>query len=116
MSCDTTDDILDLPVGTNETLEVEILEWSPTVSDPTTLPWRALVSATYTRWPGASPPLSDTGWFVASAVNRGTLSVPRYVVLVPVSALTTARYGVWVRVAGSAGTSPVRWSGVIRGR
>jgi hypothetical protein len=115
MSCDT-DDLLDLPALTDETLEVPLLAWSPDIPDPTALTWRSNVSATYDRWPGAAPPLSDSGWVAATIVDRGDLTVPKYRILVRVSALPAGRHGVWVRVVGSAGSSPVRWAGAVVAR
>lgn len=117
MTCCETVGEVTLPVGSDEHIDVPLLDWAPTVGDPTLLTWRSLVTATYDRWPdGAAPPLSDPGWTGSSCVNRGTVSSPRYAIQVRVNVPTADRYGIWVRVAGSAGTSPMRFAGVVRAR
>lgn len=98
---------LQLPAATSEDIDVPLLAWD--MADPSAVTWQAAVSASATAWPGAAP----SSFSAASIVNRGTTDSPDYRIRVRVAGLSAGTYGVWVKVSGGAGTSPVRFSGLL---
>jgi hypothetical protein len=99
--------ILELPAATSETIDVELLQWD--VADPSALTWQAAVSSTSKTQENGAP-----GTFTAATIiNRGTAASPDWRIRVTVTSLAAGTYGVWVKVAGSAGSSPVRYSGQL---
>lgn len=101
--------ILSLPALTSEDVEVPVLNYDTV---PTSLTWEGCVSDAFDTEEAGSPPAS--AFSSASATNRGTTTSPEYRIRVRVSGLAAGTYGVWVRVAGGAGTSPVRFCGQLR--
>ena len=99
---------LTLPALTSERVDVPIV--ASDVPDPSVLTWQGNVSATASTYPGPAP---SAGWAAASVVNRGTASRPDWRATVLVDALGAGTYGVWVKVVGGAGSSPVRFAGTL---
>lgn len=104
---------LTLPAITGEQLEVPLLTWSRDVDDPTTLDFESAVSSDHNTQRGPAPALDDAAWTPSALVDAGTAARHDYRIRVPVVGLAAGRYGVWVRVAGSASSSPARWAGVL---
>jgi len=98
---------LELPAATSEDIDVPLLAWD--MADPTAVTWQAAVSASATAWPGPAPSV----FAAATIVNRGTTDSPDYRIRARVAGLSAGTYGVWVKVSGGAGTSPVRFSGKL---
>ncbi len=105
----SNDTILGLPALTSEDIEVPLIAWA---SDPALLTWQGLVSDTFETLEGGSP--SASAFSSATAVNRGTSAAPDWRIQVRVNGLSAGLYGVWVRVNGAAGASPVRYAGRLR--
>lgn len=99
---------LTLPAATSEKVDVPIV--ASDVPDPSVLTWQGNVSASASTYPGSAP---ASGWAAASVVNRGTSSRPDWRITVTVDALPAGTYGVWVKVVGGAGASPVRFAGTL---
>lgn len=100
---------VELPALTSEDVEVPVLAYDTV---PTSLTWEACLSSTFSTLTQGSPP--GSAFSSASPINRGTTASPEYRIRVRVSGLTAGLYGCWVRVAGGAGTSPVRFAGQVR--
>jgi len=98
---------LELPAATSEDIDVPLLAWD--MADPEAAVWQGAVSASSTVWPGPAP----STFAAATIINRGTSGHPDYRIRVRVAGLPAATYGIWVKVAGAAGASPVRFSGLL---
>lgn len=99
---------LTLPAATSEKIDVPIV--ASDVADPSVLTWQGNVSASASTYPGSAP---TAGWAAASVVNRGTSARPDWRITVTVDAQPAGTYGVWVKVVGGAGASPVRFAGTL---
>lgn len=99
---------LTLPALTSERVDVPIV--ASDVPDPSVLTWQGNVSATASTYPGPAP--AGT-WAAATPVNRGTTARPDWRVTVLVDSLPAGTYGVWVKVVGTTGASPVRFAGTL---
>jgi hypothetical protein len=99
---------LTLPALTSERVDVSLL--STDVADPSALTWQGNVSAAASTYPGPGP---SSGWAGASVVNRGTAARSDWRITVLVDSLPAGTYGVWIKVVGTTGTSPVRFAGTL---
>jgi hypothetical protein len=93
-----------LPAATSEKIEVPLLAYD---LDPSGLTWQGAVSLTANTWPGPAP----ASFSAATAVNRGTSADPDWRVQIQVDSLLAGTYGVWLKVNGGVGGSPVRYAG-----